>query len=624
MNGYDIETFLNNDGMYIPYCICFNIKKRKYSVYYSDEYNIIKESLDIIYNNIKKKIVFYIHNIQFDGFIILDSISKYDEYKVDILIKNNSIYYISIKKNKIEIIFKCSYKILPSSLKKISKGFNLIEKMPFPYKFANLKNINYIGEIPSEYFFNNYLEYTIFKEKNIFFNFKEYSIKYCSNDVLITISFIKIIKNIISKFNINLDNVYSAPSLSLKIFNNHFNNNRICLNTKNYFDSFIRPSYFGGRCEVYGNPYENEKVFHFDFSGMYAQCMSQKVCFGDYKIIQKPTSIDLPGFYWIKWKSVDNYLPILPHHNKKNGKLMFTNGILEGCYWFEEINEFLENSGELLEIKSCLVFNNYDYVFKEFIDYFTEIREMGESHKIFGKLMINSLYGRLGMSDLDNYSFLIKEEDLDNYNNLNIISIKKINNLILLNVEIDNKLKNELFNINKKIKKNISIASSITSKSRIKLYRAQKDVINNNGRILYSDTDSIFAAYKKNVLNEKHGEIFWDGSKNDTFIKDAVFISPKSYSLLYENDSEITKIKGFEQNSVNFNEIKENFYNNYDNLILENLKFIDKKNMKLYEKKCNKILNLQKYDKRAFKLNKKETLPLFTLNGLEYTTLNSE
>ena len=103
-----------------------------------------------------------------------------------------------------------------------------------------------------------------------------------------------------------------------------------------------------------------------------------------------------------------------------------------------------------------------------------------------------------------------------------------------------------------------------------------------------------------------------------------MFISPKSYSLLYENDSEITKIKGFEQNSVNFNEIKENFYNNYDNLILENLKFIDKKNMKLYEKKCNKILNLQKYDKRAFKLNKKETLPLFTLNGLEYTTLNSE
>jgi hypothetical protein len=114
----------------------------------------------------------------------------------------------------------------------------------------------------------------------------------------------------------------------------------------------------------------------------------------------------------------------------------------------------------------------------------------------------------MGMSDLESYSFIIKEDELDKYNSLNILSLKKINNLILLNVEIDNKLKKEFKNITKKVKKNISIASSITSKSRIKLYRAQKDVIANSGRILYSDTDSIFAAYKKDVSNEKHGDVF--------------------------------------------------------------------------------------------------------------------
>jgi hypothetical protein len=46
--------------------------------------------------------------------------------------------------------------------------------------------------------------------------------------------------------------------------------------------------------------------------------------------------------------------------------------------------------------------------------------------------------------------------------------------------------------------------------------------------------------------------------------------------------------------------------------------------MKLYEKKIDKKLNLKNYDKREFKFNKKETTPLYTLNGLEYTTLNSE
>jgi DNA polymerase elongation subunit (family B) len=122
--------------------------------------------------------------------------------------------------------------------------------------------------------------------------------------------------------------------------------------------------------------------------------------------------------------------------------------------------------------------------------------------------MINSLYGRMGMNNLDNYSFFIKEEDLDKYLNLDILSIKKINNMVLLNVEINNKIKDFNIKIKKDIKKNISIASAITSKSRIKLYRAQKEVIKNNGRILYSDTDSIFASFNRDVSNEKHGEIF--------------------------------------------------------------------------------------------------------------------
>jgi hypothetical protein len=101
-------------------------------------------------------------------------------------------------------------------------------------------------------------------------------------------------------------------------------------------------------------------------------------------------------------------------------------------------------------------------------------------------------------------------------------------------------------------------------------------------------------------------------------------MSPKSYSLLYKDGAEITKIKGFEQNSVKFNEIKTKFYNETGDIIIENLRFIDKKNMKLYEKKVDKKLNLKYYDKREFKFNKKETKPLYTLNGLEYTTLNSE
>jgi predicted dehydrogenase len=35
-----------------------------------------------------------------------------------------------------------------------------------------------------------------------------------------------------------------------------------------------------------------------------------------------------------------------------------------------------------------------------------------------------------------------------------------------------------------------------------------KEVLKNGGRLLYSDTDSIFAAYKRDVVGETHGEVF--------------------------------------------------------------------------------------------------------------------
>jgi chemotaxis methyl-accepting protein methylase len=52
----------------------------------------------------------------------------------------------------------------------------------------------------------------------------------------------------------------------------------------------------------------------------------------------------------------------------------------------------------------------------------------------------------------------------------------------------------------------VAYASIISSKARIKLYNSFNDVIKDGGRLLYCDTDSIFAAYKKNKLNKKCGK----------------------------------------------------------------------------------------------------------------------
>jgi hypothetical protein len=133
------------------------------------------------------------------------------------------------------------------------------------------------------------------KEK--MFDFREYSIKYCTRDVEITKKFIKILHDLVKDFRINFNKVFSAPSLSLKIFIKKFNKNRVSFRHNFLSDKLIRSAYFGGRCEVYGNPKEGENLVHFDFSGMYAQCMKQNFPFGKYYINNSCKKIDRPGFY---------------------------------------------------------------------------------------------------------------------------------------------------------------------------------------------------------------------------------------------------------------------------------------------------------------------------------------
>jgi hypothetical protein len=47
------------------------------------------------------------------------------------------------------------------------------------------------------------------------------------------------------------------------------------------YDEYIRQSYYGGRCEIFGNPIENDVIHHFDYSGMYGQCMLEKYPHGN-------------------------------------------------------------------------------------------------------------------------------------------------------------------------------------------------------------------------------------------------------------------------------------------------------------------------------------------------------
>jgi len=259
----------------------------------------------------------------------------------------------------------------------------------------------YIGPCPPKEYFNTTEEYYSFYKENPILDFKKISIEYCENDVILTARIIKNIRNIVNNINTNFfDKCYSAPALAYKIFFKKYNTFNIKQKTLKEDADYIRKSYYGGRCEIFGNVQKDELVNYFDFSGMYGQCMLENFHNGEGRFNKISCNYDEIGFHTIKYLS-DSDIPLLPYH-AENKKLIFPNGIIIGTFWFEEIIEFVKNGGVVLETISSYTYEKCDPVFKDFIHYFNQFREQGGYFKIFGKLIINSLYGGFALEE-DNF-----------------------------------------------------------------------------------------------------------------------------------------------------------------------------------------------------------------------------
>jgi hypothetical protein len=154
--------------------------------------------------------------------------------------------------------------------------------------------------------------------------------------------------------------------------------------------------------------------------------------------------------------------------------------------------------------------------------------------------------------------------------------------------------------INKTPLANIAVAACITSKARIKLYQAIRDVELSGGRVLYCDTDSVFAAFKpENIKKDKllGKYVIFDTSKPDTELADAVFISPKTYGVILKDGLEVIKIKGINIPNINFNELKSAFYDG-DNCIIAGAYSLKKKDLHISQIIQNKEISLNRYNKR--------------------------
>jgi hypothetical protein len=117
----------------------------------------------------------------------------------------------------------------------------------------------------------------------------------------------------------------SVSSLSLNIYKDKFNIFELETKLSSNNDKILREGFYGGRCEVFGNKYPEEKVFHFDFSGMYAEVMKEDFYFNNASIT-KANNIENGGFYKVDVLSKGMNIPVLPFRERKDNKLIFPNG----------------------------------------------------------------------------------------------------------------------------------------------------------------------------------------------------------------------------------------------------------------------------------------------------------
>lgn len=571
INALDIETFGKNQ--LTPYCCSMIINGIKTTAYGLD---CVNKALEYAYRLKAPEITLFAHNLTFDGSIILSNMNK--EWEISekgTCLKGGSIYSLCLTKKKKTLILRCSSKIFPDDLESIAKKLDLPDKLKIDHSLVNMNNFN-DKKLMSEV------------------------IQYCIRDVEIVTKFMtkidQSLKNYLKHW-ISLS--YSISGISLRLFKERFNNSRVSLELDFRTDEILREAYYGGRCEVFGNPEATEKIYHFDFTGMYTQRLTEEYPLGSGKFNEKVKNTNEYGFYSVSVDSNLN-LPILPYRCKKSGKLIFPNGYFSGVYWKEELDLFVSNGGIIKEIFWSYTWKKKGRPFKEFADFCSKKRLDSKLNNILWKIIPNSFIGRIGIRPEYEKTIIIKDKDYDP-RKLNVISDKKINNIWVVRLRD--------YSTKERVQGNVLYAAIVTSKARILWWKSASEVISKGGRLLYCDTDSIFAAYKTNVLGEKHGDIYWNPDKDDTEIKKACFACSKAYSIETRKGS-ITKIKGIPKKAIQmkYEEFEDLFYNN-DKISLK-IDLFRKKNYAIKIEEIEKITRFGGYDKRIFDQTKKHTSAL--------------
>lgn len=305
---------------------------------------------------------------------------------------------------------------------------------------------------------------------------------------------------------------------------------------KGCLHEFVRRGYYGGRVEVYCESFNGmgESVINNgDINSMYPASMLEDMPVEIAGIKEGKIDINTMAKHWQGFIDctvkvpLDCYLPVLPY--RSDNKLIFPVGMFSGIWTTVELLEAIKNGTEILDYRRSIWFKG-ERVFERYVKHLYQFRDKSrpgydEALAAIAKLLLNSLYGKMGMVEEREKLWFNPTDD----------------DLIEHELTVIDELGSGVFSEKTEVKATYvipHIAAWVTALSRVKLFRIMKEFIDAGHKIYYCDTDSIITSAMVSDSKEL------GALKLASIVKRARFVAPKLYFLETDSKQEI-KAKGF-------------------------------------------------------------------------------
>lgn len=502
---------------------------------------------------------------KYDFLFLLDFLVKQDRFEfVSGIPRGSSILSFTVEEPKTgkKISFWDSSALLPFSLKTLTNNFGVealkgkidynfirqaYDNIDFASELIRRKNEftvkyndNFITKLPRNYKKEN-ITYYLKEDINLNPKMEELSIHkiYNRSDLLGYLkNDCKGLHQVLSKFYSwpliqKSGQAFTIASQAMKIFRTFLNQTIYSISEDR--DEFIRKSYFGGRTEIFKPAYKSIKLdknglpikglYCYDVNSLFPYCM-WKFDFPT-KWLCNTDKLDMKhiGFYHAQVYVPPMHIPPLPM--KHEGKLIFPIGTFDGYWSGAELKMALQYGVKIKKIYKGHLYESGGRIFKDYVEALYDIRIKngpGTVNNILAKLILNSSYGKFGISNLKEQ--IVWETGEGNERIFMKVKIGK-NNYALVSKEI------ELEGFS-----HVGIAAMVTSYARTVMYPLYRQC---EKALYYTDTDSMYTTKKFKESKEL------GGLKLEEADDEAIFLLPKTYITNTK-----LKMKGFEKKTLKF------------------------------------------------------------------------